>query len=748
MHSMMKHRLLVLNFWLCLFCKGEVSTVDVEFETKDPASAIEVKQTEQSLSMTWGMSDDKIGEINFGLKPNSYLIESLQIRNGNTTKAILRQVNPEFQLFIGQRNLAKNKWTVFFDNPDTRPYSNGKLKLELKRVVVDQRAQRATVKLGDLSFDGFSGELWFTVYSDSPLIHVEAVIQTNEPSKAILYAAGISMNKDTVKSVRYHEAGADPMTVKNSDIAEYREWKHVELARNEGIGRSKFKKEVSPLYGDDKAGFLRAKYRAVGVEFDGGSLSVFPSPHKFLYPLDFAENFGGNYAWKRKGRIEIGIRQPPLGDGRWRPWVNAPPNTEHHLDLFFLINDEGAFGSLEQVKAFTRNDRFPEIPGFKRFSSHYHFWHTRSLIKEQNRLGTKMIPKSFKNPPFIDKLKQVGIDVVHLAEFHGGPRTGLSRLVELQVLHSECARLSDDELLVLPGEEPNCHLGGHWISFFPRPVNWIFGQKEVRLAEEHLGLDPNPSRFVYRDAKLGPIYFINSATDVLKLMEEEDGLMWTAHPRIKGSTGYPDNYKSEDFYKSPHYLGAAWKAMPANYSRDRLGERVLDLLDDMNDWGQPKKIVGEADLFELNAESELYGHLNVNYLRLDDIPKYEEGWDAVLESLRTGQYFTSTGEVLIPSLRINGKEFTEQVSVDQNGQVIIEADLAWTFPLSFAEIISSDGKNISRDRIDLSETSDFGKCSVRHVLKPNQDLKWFRFEVWDIAENGAFTQPVYLSAHN
>ena len=45
--------------------------------------------------------------------------------------------------------------------------------------------------------------------------------------------------------------------------------------------------------------------------------------------------------------------------------------------------------------------------------------------------------------------------------------------------------------------------------------------------------------------------------------------------------------------------------MPANYSRDRLGERVLDLLDDMNDWGQPKKIVGEADLFELNAESEL-----------------------------------------------------------------------------------------------------------------------------------------------
>lgn len=52
--------------------------------------------------------------------------------------------------------------------------------------------------------------------------------------------------------------------------------------------------------------------------------------------------------------------------------------------------------------------------------------------------------------------------------------------------------------------------------------------------------------------------------------------------------------------------------MPVDYFRNRLGERVLDLLDDINNWGQPKKILGEAELFELNPESELYGHLNVN----------------------------------------------------------------------------------------------------------------------------------------
>ena len=28
---------------------------------------------------------------------------------------------------------------------------------------------------------------------------------------------------------------------------------------------------------------------------------------------------------------------------------------------------------------------------------------------------------------------------------------------------------------------------------------------------------------------------------------------------------------------------------------------------------------------------------------------------------------------------------------------------------------------------------------------PKKELKWFRFEVWDVAQNGAFTQPVYLT---
>ena len=177
---------------------------------------------------------------------------------------------------------------------------------------------------------------------------------------------------------------------------------------------------------------------------------------------------------------------------------------------------------------------------------------------------------------------------------------------------------------------------------------------------------------------------------------------------------------------------------------NRLGRRVLDLLDDMNQWGEHKQILAEADLFALNAASELYGHANINYLKLDSVPKYEKGWASVLDALRNRQYFSSTGEVLIESLTWNGNEFPEEISVSDAKSVEIIANLKWTFPLSFAEVISGDGESIFRHRINLSHT---GAIGAGPIIKQTIDLsarKWVRFEAWDVAENGAFTQTVRI----
>ena len=71
------------------------------------------------------------------------------------------------------------------------------------------------------------------------------------------------------------------------------------------------------------------------------------------------------------------------------------------------------------------------------------------------------------------------------------------------------------------------------------------------------------------------------------------------------------------------------------------------------------------------------------------------------------------------------------------------ADLVGTFPRSFAEVISGDGQSVSRERIRLDETGPFGTRKLRVSVKL-AGRKWARLEVWDIAANGAFTQPVWL----
>ena len=58
----------------------------------------------------------------------------------------------------------------------------------------------------------------------------------------------------------------------------------------------------------------------------------------------------------------------------------------------------------------------------------------------------------------------------------------------------------------------------------------------------------------------------------------------------------------KDFYRADSWLGAAWKAMPSDLSRDRLGERGLNLLDDMANWGPHKYMPGEVDVFKITEE--------------------------------------------------------------------------------------------------------------------------------------------------
>jgi hypothetical protein len=272
--------------------------------------------------------------------------------------------------------------------------------------------------------------------------------------------------------------------------------------------------------------------------------------------------------------------------------------------------------------------------------------------------------------------------------------------------------------LLLPGEEPNEFFGGHWLAFFPKPVYWIMSHRAGGSLESN---DPDTVR--------GKVYRVGNAKEMLELLERERGLAWTAHPRTKGSTGYPDTYRGESFFLSDRWLGGAWKALPADLSQPRLGKRVLDLQDDMNNWGLDKRVLAEADLFTIDQANEMYGHMNVNYLRLGALPAFDKGWGEVLDVLSEGKFFCSTGEVLIPEFGVDGNR--------------VHFTLEWTFPLEFAELVSGDGEKVYRQRISLSDTRSFGVRTFR--LSPDlRHRKWVRLEVWDVAANGAFTQTVRL----
>ncbi|MEO7766208.1 MAG: hypothetical protein ABIS01_02235, partial [Ferruginibacter sp.] len=537
------------------------------------------------LQVTWPAGNKGYGKIIVDLENEKPLIRSIQLSSSfGKTKEIGVSLDPVFLLTVGKRDLiSQNGWNIFFDKTNKLPHQTYTVQLTKSSVDVTTAGSRTIVKIGDLTAGPFTGVVEITLYNGSPLLNVAAVMITDVDSTAILYDAGL-VSKNGL-------------------------WKNIAWTDNEN------KPQLIPVNASDTSKNIAVKYRTISGESTQGSIAIFPAPHQYFYPLDEAFNlkftwYGTNYRQLVNG-YGIGIRQDLMGDNRYVPWFNAPPKTKQRLNFFCLLSTASAAVAMDAVKRFTHNDKYQPLTGYKTMSSHFHNEYVMKVV-----LANKQVEGT---PNFVNVFKNTGIDIVHLAEFHytahpKGPDE--QRLTELKTLFDVCKKYSDDKFLLLPGEEPNEFFGGHWLELFPKPVYWIMSRKK--------GAD-----FMTIDTSYGKVYRIADKDDMLKLLEAENGLTWTAHARTKGSTGYPDIYKNEDFYKSPHFFGAAWKALPADLSQPRLGKRILDLMDDVANWGYKKHIIAEADLFSVEPENEMYAHLNVNYLKLDKLPAYQDGWQPV-----------------------------------------------------------------------------------------------------------------------
>jgi hypothetical protein len=668
---------------IVLLSSAWMALAAVPFDISGPGpGSILVTSTSDLVAVSWHDKGGRPCSAQFSLDPARPLIASIAV-NGKT---IISRAQPVYRASTGKR---RGGFDQFFDFPPSHPDGTRSFLGDFKLTAGHAKFEGDRL---DISFDGlalgiFHGSIHYFIFPGSTLIQQRAIVTTNEPDTAFFYDAGIRMAVDEDRrsggtmetKVNYYDTAGKLQTVQAPHASE---WNPVAV-----------------------------RYRALSAATGAGSVAVFPPPHRYFMARDYTTNMG--YLWYSswRGNVSLGIRQLPDDDAPYYPWMNAPPGTQQELDLFLLVDDRPATAVLDSVLPYTHRDRFVALDGYKTFAPHWHYAYTVQAMDH----GYDW------TPPFKPVLKEMGVNMAMLMDFHGDGHpsdTGEVRLRELKAYFDACRAQSDANFLLIPSEEMNTYLGGHWGLVFPKPVYWFM--------KRNLG-DP----FKSTDPKYGTVYHVGSPADAIALIRAENGYMYQTHPRTKGSTGFPDEIKDSEQLKSAFHLGAGWKAMNTDLSSPRLGDRSFKTVDDLNNWGLHKRLIGEVDVFQVDSTHELYGHMNVNYLRLPAVPSFDH-WSDALAALAKGDYFTTTGEVLMPRATL----------LPNGDQIMAKVAATWTFPLRMAEIVWGDGAETHRQTIPLTDTKEFDQRDFAwDVMAPQ--WKWARLAVWDIAGNGAFTTPIW-----
>jgi len=555
-----------------------------------------------------------------------------------------------------------------------------------------------TVSFPGLSMGIFSGDLQFTMYKGTNLIRMDAAATTREEWVAYKYDAGLKgFSTDLTPRVTWRDTGGHPQDHQFGGVV------NATLAR------------------------VKAQNRLIVAEAKGGALAAFPPPHTFFFTREKDTNLG--YVWYRKdaeGRFGIGVGFPEREEEpryvQNFALYNAPPGTVQKMGVYFYASPDAGEPARQAVLAFTHGDSFKPLPGYKTFVNHFHL----DFTGRQRLSGS--LDTAFQD---LAAMKSLGLNIIGLSDFHfelHANDSGMLRLKD-QKDYFEASRLaSDRDFLVVPWEEPSAFFGGHYNIMWPKDVYWTKMRKEGQP-------------FVEEVPEYGKVYHTGSAADVQAMMDAEGAYWYHAHPRTKNTAGYPDLIFDKPYAKNDRYLGVAFKpGMGQDNSEARMCDyRCFDAIDTMNTMYaglgiQPKYAIADIDTYKKGPEDDLYANFPVNYLKIDSTPGPNDDYAPILKSLRDGAFFVTTGEILI-----------KNYSAGSGARRTITADVEWTFPLNFVEVVWSDGKKVDRQTISATDLGPFG---TKHFAIPFDATgkAWVRFAVWDTAGNGAFVQPVWVSA--
>jgi hypothetical protein len=735
-----------------------------------------------ALLVTWEGGKGQEAQLRFTIVDGTPTIQDISVRRqGGAWTKLAGGVTPEYRVTTGRRRLDQEaypalkialdgqvtqavldhyKWDAFWDAPlripgdeiahgDSTPPPAGipgtnqlplpRTEAEVTRATATYKASGCAVKTDgarlEISFPGvemgiFSGRLQYTVYKGTGLLRQEVIAKTGEDDIAYKYDAGLK-----------------GLAINQSSKLVWRDTAYMWQDYQFG----------SPT--NHRPATVRAANRVLAAQDAAGSIATFPPPHNFFWTREISVNLG--YTWYRKDSdtsFSFGVREAdseadPAYAGRGPEdrrqnfaLYNARPGTEQRMPVYFEIDPDPGQATIEAALAYTRNDHYQALPGYWIMARHFH---TSPIPRLLGLGGLDTVL------PDYELARATGINIFGPVGAGGLQPTGTTRIgprqnltgpnappvlppgrtmseadrLKMQSLYYQMARVqSRKDFLVMPNEELfNYPLPAHNDLLISHPTYWV----DERKPGEPL-VEDNPT--------YGKVYHIGSPADLMEMAHREDMFLMMPHPDTKGSAGYPAAFKDQDYFKDARYGGIGFRwGMGVDRSEKRLSDyRCMPLFDEMNNWvadlpTSPKYMDAITETYEQGPGDDFYANNPVSYIKVEGQPGIDN-WKPVIDAMMKGNYFVTSGEVLIPSYSVEGTGAKRTIS----------ADVEWTFPLEFAEVVWGDGQKTDRQIISVTDLPAFGKHQFR-IPFDAAGKKWVRFALWDSAGNGAFVQPIKLA---
>ncbi|MCW3836216.1 hypothetical protein ACFQ1E_09200 [Sphingomonas canadensis] len=686
------------------------------------------------LLLQWDGDAGELLRLRIGVDAGTPIVRDLSIRGGGDWVTVLRGAIPDFSVDTGLRRISNQqlqplrglgvplnkdtvdryRWDPFWDAPlylgpptATGRFAKNPPPLEgipaagqpglprapseierataayaISGCTVRSDGGRILVTLPGVTLGAFTGALQYTVFRGTNLIRQELVASTRREWVAYKFGAGLRGMVREGARVRWRDTSGL--------------WQQELLA---GPDHS----DPVPIAGAN---------RIVTAETGGASLSLFPEPHRFFWAREVAVNMA--YGWFRRdagGSFAMGVRQnesetPEEDPSNWALY-SARPGTEQRMPVYLYPRLGDAQRGVAGALAFTNGDTYRPLPGYQVMGHHYHM-----------DLGERLIAAGSldRRLPDLVALKGLGLNIVSQVDSITWDKPAADSLAIRQASIEGARRHSDPGFRILASQELfNSPLGGHTDLLFGNPVYW----------------DQGGPRDTAPDG--GKVHHIDSLEALMAMIRAEGVMLSMPHPRTKGSTGFPDAIRDRDYFADPVFdsVGIRW-GMGLDGSETRLCEyRCWPLLDDMSNWfadsaGPLKRILAISEVRHMQPGDDIYASQPVSYLKLAALPPIGDD-RPILDALRRGDSFWTTGEVLVPQWQVAG------------GTVV--AEVHWTFPLDFVEVVWGDGKTVGRKTVSATDLP--ANSSTRFAVPFDaRRAKWVRFAAWDNAGNGAVTQPV------